>query len=86
MSEREFNLLNEVNERLKRVELASSEILNPKEAAAFLRIEVSTLNKMTRPDNMLISTAKIGGKKKVFMRKDLVEYVERNKQEAITQQ
>ena len=85
MSEREFNLLNEVNERLKRVELASSEILDAEEAAAFLRIEVSTLNKMTRPDNMLIPTAKIGGKKKVFMRSDLIAFVEANKQEAITQ-
>lgn len=83
MSEREFNLLNEVNERLKRVELASSEILDAEEAAVFLRIEVSTLNKMTRPDNMLIPTAKIGGKKKVFMRKDLIAFVERNKQEAL---
>lgn len=85
MSEREFNLLNEVNERLKRVELASSEILDAEEAAAFLRIEVSTLNKITRPDNMLIPTAKIGGKKKVFMRSDLIAFVEANKQEAITQ-
>lgn len=86
MSEKEYSLLNEVNERLKRVENASSEILNTEEAAAFLRIEVSTLQKITRPDNMLIPTAKIGGKTKVFMRKDLVAFVESNKQEAITQQ
>jgi len=85
MSEKEFALLNEVNERLKRVEIYASEILTTDEAAAFLKISKSTLQKITRPDNLLIPVATYGGKTKVFMRGDLIAFIESNKQKAITQ-
>lgn len=85
MSSQEINLLTELNDRMKRIEIATAEMLNTDEAAAFLRISKSKLEKMTSPGNLLIPVSTIAGKKKIFMKKDLIAFVERNKQEAILQ-
>lgn len=85
MSTPEFNLLTELNDRMKRIEIANAELLDSGEAAAFLRISKSTLEKMTSPGNLLIPVATYGGKTKVFMRSDLIAFVESKKQEAINQ-
>lgn len=77
--------LKTVQKELAEIKSLASEVMNAKAAAMFLGISESTLAKITRPDNMLIPVAKIGGKKKVFLKSDLLEFVERNKQEAIAQ-
>jgi len=83
MSDLEKFLRKDIVERLERIEEMSSPILSSQTVAKMLGIKVGTLHKITCAGNMLIPTAKIGGKKKVFLRKDVIAFVERNKQEAI---
>ena len=78
--------IEELAKRLERVEKkVADRYLNTKEAADFLRIGVSALNKITCKDNMLIPVAKFGGKNKIFDRNDLIAFVESRKQEPIRQ-
>ena len=56
-----------------------NEYLNTKEAADFLRISKSTLNKLSRPGNPVIPVSKIGGKIKLYSIKDLNAFVQQNK-------
>ena len=78
--------IQELTKRIERVEKrATDRYLNTKEAADFLRIGVSALNKITSPKNMLIPVASFGGKNKIFDRNDLIAFVESRKQEPIRQ-
>lgn len=83
MSELEKFLRKDIVERLARLEEMTSEVMNSDAAARFLGMSKSTFDKITSPKNMLIPASKIG-KTKRFMKKDLLAFVERNKQEAIT--
>ena len=72
-------LLTELNERMKRIEAATAEVMNCDEAARFLRISKSTLDKLSRPGNMVIPVSVFGGKKKLFLKRDLLRFIEENK-------
>lgn len=71
--------LGAIRTELAELKQLASDVLNVKSAAQYLGISESTLAKITRPNNMLIPVAKIGGKKKVFLKKDLIKYVELNR-------
>ena len=82
MSKQIEKLLTDLNTRLERIESVTKDVMNCEEAAKFLGISKSTLDKMTGPKNMLIATSKVGGTK-VFFKKDLIAYVEKFRQEPI---
>ncbi len=73
-----------IREELQQIKQLAMEVMNAEAAAQFLGIGKSSLDKITRPDNMLIPVAKLGGKKKMFMRKDLIAYVEKHKTEILS--
>lgn len=72
-----------VKKELAEIRMLSSDVMNAEAAAKFLGISKSTLDKITRPSNMLIATSTIGGNKKVFQKKDLIAFVEKHKSEPI---
>jgi len=78
-------LLTELMDRVERIEYATAEFMDTKQAARYLSISESTLNKLSCPSNMVIPVAVFGGKKKVFQKKDLQEFILKNKTQAITQ-
>lgn len=80
-----MKLLTEIKERVQSLELKTAEFMDTKQAALFLSISESTLNKLSCPSNMVIPVAQFGGKKKIFMRKDLIQFIESNKSKAIAQ-
>lgn len=63
---------------------ANGETFTAKQAASFLRISLSQLTKITAPDNMLIPCSKPGGKVKVFMKSDLMEYLGKYKSKTLS--
>lgn len=79
-------ILTGLDKRLKVIETMlsqSAEVMDANSAACFLKMSKSSFDKITRPKNMLIPVVKMGGKKKVFMRKDLMDFIEKCKQESI---
>lgn len=78
-------LLTELMERVERIELATAEIMDTKQAAKYLSISESTLNKLSRPSNMVIPVAVFGGKKKLFQKKDLLAFIDQHKSKPINQ-
>ncbi len=88
MSEKAEKLLKDLIKRVIRMESLiiqksmTSETMTSDQAAAYLGIAPATLNKMSSPKNMVISCSKSGGKKKVFLKKDLDRYLETTKAQA----
>lgn len=74
-----YKELKAVKAELTEIKQLASDVMNAETAAKFLGIGKSTLDKITRPDNMIIPVAKIGGKKKIFLRKDLINYIEKHR-------
>ena len=80
-----MTLLNEIKQKVESLELKTAEFMDTDQAARFLSISTSTLNKLSCPSNMVIPVAQFGGKKKIFMRKDLIQFIENNKSTPIAQ-
>jgi len=75
----ELEILKDLQARIIRLESKVNDVMDSKSAASFLNMSLSAFNKITRPANMLIPASVFGGKKKLFLKKDLIEFVEKNK-------